>query len=411
MTAVGDLFRAHAPAVLDERLGVMRRVRVQALRADDKALFDALQAARLAFDFEVAADEARWREGALHVAATATLRSRGGPGCDPPDLRRAPETRRPGSSASAPRSTAGSTSSPATVPAGCAQEDLGRLELTVRHRETSVEWPLPCTLTRCDTTTAAGDLVPAVRVEARIDPSSGVFGQRLEDGIWDVLARADFLGEGNAAPVRFAGRQPGGQTRLELRSARAYVTTGGRLAVKLTPTPTGGALGKDVRVTGAGWQGEELTLTVSGTPSAGASVLLRPRAGGAPEVTMPVGPVERGRVRLDPRPSAAAGTTPICGSRPRRGVLDERLRLGPVTIAQHPPYAVAARGGALSIRRLDAEEAPPAALVVRPAQDRAGCGGPAGRRRPVGSSRSCRAARAAWPVGSADGWRRRVSRR
>ena len=84
----------------------------------------------------------------------------------------------------------------------------------MRHRETSIEWPLPCTLTRCDTTTDAGDLVPAVPVEARIDPSSGVFDQRLEDGIWDVLARADFLGEGNAAPVRFAGRQPGGQTRL-----------------------------------------------------------------------------------------------------------------------------------------------------------------------------------------------------
>ena len=83
VSAVGALFRAHAPATLDARLGVMRRVRVQALRADDKALFDTLQAARLQLDFEVAADEARWHEGRLHVVATATLRSRGAPAMRP----------------------------------------------------------------------------------------------------------------------------------------------------------------------------------------------------------------------------------------------------------------------------------------------------------------------------------------
>ena len=116
----------------------------------------------------------------------------------------------------------------------------------MRHRESGVEWPLPGTLTRCDTTTASGDLVPGVQVKGPIDPQSGIFGQRLEDGIWDVLARAEFLGEGNAAPVRYAGRHPGGRSRLDRPIGPRLRHERGRLALKLMPEPTGGALGQRV---------------------------------------------------------------------------------------------------------------------------------------------------------------------
>lgn len=369
--AVHRVLATHAPPALDERLGVMRRVRVQALRAGDTEHFNALQAARLELDIEVRAEAATWAAGALLVHATATLRSTG-----------RTRVRSAGSDQTWQLDLGADLNARVDALSGdrarlLGERDLGRVELTVRHRESGVEWPVPCIVSRRDQPGPDGELVPGLRVEGRVDPTNGTFGQRLDDGIWDVLARAEFLGEGATGAVRFAGRPPGGSPRLDLRTARAYVTKGGKLALQLTPAPTGATLDKGARVTGASWLGGQLSLTVSGAPSHGASVLVRPRSGALPGAPVPTGAVQRGQVRVDLGSMGEGWHDAYLRLESATGVLDERLRLGSVTIAQHPPYAVGCRAEALSVRRLGPGEVVPADLVSRPAQASSRFGEPA----------------------------------
>ena len=105
-------------------------------------------------------------------------------------------------------------------------------------------------------------------------------------------------------------------------------------------------------------------------------MLFRQRSGGSTGPPVPSGPVERGQVRLEPATLGEGWHDAYLRIETATGVLDERLRLGSVTIAQHPPYAVAGRDGALSIRRLGPEEAVPADLVNRPAGRGRGFGAP-----------------------------------
>ena len=182
--AVSGMFARHLPAELDARLPVLKRLRSQALRAGDQPRFDALQGWRLDVGFQLRTDRTDTVDGTLRLAVTAQCRRAS---------TRAPVALvRP---ASGPAILAGddqllgSESDRALLDA-----DLGTVEVTIRHRDNGVEWPV-----RAQHSTRDANL--DVHTEAVVDLQLDAFGAPLDPGRWDVLAHVQFLGETVVRPV------------------------------------------------------------------------------------------------------------------------------------------------------------------------------------------------------------------
>ncbi len=175
--AVHPLFRDHVPAELDARFPVYKRLRVQALRAGDQARFDQLQQLRGRFSFRLTTDAVSEQGGRLRIVVSG----------------RCVRPARPKQDVVEPRddqfllhldgALAGSDDDRRLL-----DDDQGRLEVTIRHRASGVEWPVP---------TQTSTRGPGLRVvtEALIDVSENGFGAPLEPGNWDLVARLQFLGE------------------------------------------------------------------------------------------------------------------------------------------------------------------------------------------------------------------------
>ena len=71
--AVHDYVTAQLPADLDDRLPVLKRLRVQALREADKDRFDGVQRLRQELQPELVVDSIGWQGESLHVVARALL--------------------------------------------------------------------------------------------------------------------------------------------------------------------------------------------------------------------------------------------------------------------------------------------------------------------------------------------------
>lgn len=107
-----------------------------------------------------------------------------------------------------------------------AREDLGTVEITIRHRASGVEWPVP---NQRQAPRARPALV--ADVEAEIDTQVDAFGAPLESGIWDVQARIAFLGEASIRRVPVpAGFRAG---RQGTQASTAYTTRDNTLAFKV----------------------------------------------------------------------------------------------------------------------------------------------------------------------------------
>jgi hypothetical protein len=347
--AVHDYVTAQLPADLDGRLPVLKRLRVQALRDGDKHRFDAVQRLRQELSTELLVESIGWQGRSLHVVVRALLR---------------------GSEAVSvlQRATDGSLALRPGLDLGAAEparrlrpEDEGTLELTLRHRGSGLEWPMTGA-SRLEPEPTPDGVRLRVRTEAQVNPEAAFFGEPLEDGIWDLMARSQFLGESVLVALPASNPRAIGSVSSGDRRARAYVTEGGKLALKLTHETTGAQADRPV-VRAATWEGDELRVDLVGAPRTGASIATRARAGGDAVVV----PVRRGTAVLqldhlrvgDPvdaylRLESAAG------------VRDERLSLGTaVTVDQHPPYAVSAGPtGALSVRRLALGEPVPDPVTV-----------------------------------------------
>ncbi|MDP9221429.1 MAG: glycosyltransferase [Actinomycetota bacterium] len=365
--AVSDYIAAEVPATLDERLPVLKRLRVQALRDRDKARFDALQRLRLdvSVKFEVA--ELSWRGDTLHVDARATLHGADAvalmePGAADGDLLLpvSPELL-----------AAGVTGSRLLRP-----EDRGVFELTVRHRATGLEWPVECASSQQPDVTSGGVRL-SVRVQAQICPARNVFGDPLGDGIWDLVGRAQFLGEGTVATLPAPGLRVGGTSAVGDRMAHAYVTKTGRLALKLAHETVGARSWKP-SLHAATWGDGGLVLALSGLPAHGATIMVRHRDGGD-GVSVPVHTGSASLPLSHVRDGAVADAYVRLES--PAGVLDEQLRLGAsLNVRQQAPYVLSANtSGGLAIRRLDPGEPLPSPLTTpAPARRRLRAPGPGG---------------------------------
>jgi poly(ribitol-phosphate) beta-N-acetylglucosaminyltransferase len=359
--AVRDYVSEQLPPALDHRLPVLKRVRYQALRDGDKDRFDALQRLRQAFTMEFEVDSLAWQGETLRIVARATLR-----GADSVALME--QTRDPAGPDGAdrplllplPDELRGDDASRRLRP-----EDRGAFELTVRHRDTGLEWPMHGS-SKLELETTPGGVRLRVRLEARVNPGNGYFGEPLGDGIWDVMARAQFLGESTLVNLPAPGPRAGGTVASGDRRARAYVTKGGKVALKLSHETVAAQIGRPL-VQAAAWDGNTLRLDLSGAPRTGASIVTRHRAGGDG-----VGvPVRSGmaKLRLD-HLRVGEPADAYLRLESAAGVRDERLTLGgSVTVAQRAPYAVSAGPtGGLTVVRLAPGQALPGPVTTPPAE-------------------------------------------
>ncbi len=232
---------AEIPRHVEPAIPVLKRLRVIALRDDDVETFDDVQRTARDLRAVVSLSEARWHDGRLHLAATAVLSAAGeevrllrdeaGLVLDrlrpvDPDSRRLTDT------------------------------DRGALELTVRHRDSGVERPLPGESAVHELESADG-VGLEVRWAGVIDPWNGCFGQSLDDGVWDVLVRSQFLGESRVHRLAVA-QVPDDETSSAdgRRRAHAALTQRGTLALRVTASRP-----ERPRATRAEWDGATLRLT------------------------------------------------------------------------------------------------------------------------------------------------------
>lgn len=341
--AVGDLVREQFPADLDDRLPVLKRMRVRALRAGDEARFEAVQRLRARITFGVDLAEVRWDGERLHLVLGVALDDVDGApfllGRHDGDLV-VPDV--PGADVTFP------VDERRLLP-----DDLGTAEVTVRHRAAATEWPVPTTV-RLEQHDVGERVALRMHVEADLDPATGAFGAPLEDGTWSVLVRVQLLGESLAVPLPTDGASalPGTGRDTSGRSAAVTRLGSGALAVRL-PAP---AAAPEVRR--ATWDGDRVSLDLRVADGVDArSLTVRDRDGadhGVVEVVegravVPVGGTSVGDIldlHLHEGPPADPG--------PGR-----RLRFGDAVVEDRPPYRLyRTESGFFSVKHVSSPPAP-----------------------------------------------------
>lgn len=258
-----DLVRTRLPERVDHLVPVLKRLRLGELRSQDRKRFDHVQELTADLAPTVVLDQVTWQDGVLHLAASSELLSSSGERVlvqqDGQRLVMPPDTD-PDLDASARTLLAA---------------DAGTLELTVRHRSTGVEWPLNGTQHPRTEPFGAG-VGLAVSWDGEVDVWNGTFGSALEDGIWDVLARVQFLGESRAlrVPVMEDFPMPEDPATTPGRRALAYRTATSTLAIKITPVRV---RAPRPNVAQASWRDDVLHLRFDPPVSEPANVVARLR--------------------------------------------------------------------------------------------------------------------------------------
>lgn len=196
------------PAEIDERLPVLKRWRLQALRADDQETFRRLQTFKGTVRRTVEVVGVRPERASFGVDARAKLVLPEGdarlidgvldiPGIDDRYDRRLLDADRP------------------------------RIEITVRHGAIGTEWHVD----------SAGGEVDQASCSGVIDPVSAAFGKPLGTGTWHVLIRASLLGETTAQWAPLGMGLPDMSLPIErITDARTFTAVGtkqGTLAIKV----------------------------------------------------------------------------------------------------------------------------------------------------------------------------------
>jgi hypothetical protein len=255
--AVRAMVLEHCPAELDDRLPVLKRLRVMAMREGDQDAFEAVQRLRSAITFMPRVPALTWDGDSLSVTVEMSLTAAGG---SPFELDRDGEGLLL-KAAAYPRATS-------SADRRLLVSDAGTLELTVCDRATGMEWPVP---SGSEVHIEPRRTGVAVRVTCTgtIDPERLAFGQPLQPGSWDLLARVQFLGEGLRRRVRVddpsllpADPVAGHGFRL--------ISVGQRHNLTLTTVQPGD---ERVRATSARWRGDQLELRLDPQPAPGDQVL------------------------------------------------------------------------------------------------------------------------------------------
>ncbi|MFL6098444.1 MAG: glycosyltransferase [Actinomycetales bacterium] len=365
--AVGAFLRSEAPPRLDHRLPVLKRLRVQALRAADFDLFSRVHSLTGDLKPEVEVEQVEWVDGALRLRVAARLVGRPDSSADP--------TVQAGPLGELFLSAGDDLGIPVEDRV-LLPDDAGQVQLTVRDRASLVEWPVEATSVRFQESSADGRAALGIRFEATLDPETLVFGGPLDQGIWDVFARLHFLGEGSRPPIP-APEALAATVWVGAREVRAYATKSGNLALKVQPAPLPRSR-EGVRAVEVRLVDDAMTVVLPQPPANGgshASVVLR-RAGDEPVGPFPV----EGRTVVLDLSALTAGQSADAYLRVESaaGVVDELLSWDAGPSRSTAPYAAfRGRHGGVVARRLRADEAPPQNAAVPGAGPRRG---PAGLR-------------------------------
>ncbi len=204
-------------------ISVFKRIRTQAILANNFELFDQLQ---------------KWKPRARAVPQGLQIQRIG------PELRLSVQLMAPSGVDPVVRETPGAKTLDLCLPeaivanaevplsARLLPQDAGHAELTIRHRGTDVEWPLvgACHIVHRPRPDGAVDL--DLEITAVINVEAGVLGQEIQQGKWDVLLRQQFLGEGGLRKLPI----PAGMT-LPMGQPLAERTPEGTLALTVGIPP------------------------------------------------------------------------------------------------------------------------------------------------------------------------------
>ncbi|WP_162248029.1 glycosyltransferase family 2 protein [Angustibacter sp. Root456] len=274
------------PRDVDPQLPALKRAVVRALRTGDDAAFEKVLQVRAALRLRHRLEHVAWDDGAVRLRVRGTLTDRTGQPVVVADA------------GTGPVLAAGPLAD--VVDALPAWDALGQLEVTVRHRGTGIEWPLPCTSEPVRPAGASGPL--EVACTATIDPAHGWFGQSLEVGGWQLLVRSDLLGEGRTQDLQVddSVAVPEQEEPLGDRAAALRADGTGRLALSIGAPGHSRRPDRPYALRALRWHRGRFVVDVDGpqAPESGATVVLRRRAdGGQTEAPLRAG---RARLRLPP---------------------------------------------------------------------------------------------------------------
>jgi glycosyltransferase involved in cell wall biosynthesis len=383
LQAVHRYVAEQVPPSLDASLPVLKRLRLQALRDGGTERFLALHEAssRLTARAVLAGTSAGWSNGRLTLHARSELvrraqRADGTPvdlaAAEPAVLQQVRDDvlvpldlLGGGTISRSALSDSLTTGDRALLPG-----DRGSLELTVRHRESGVEWPLggeeQSTLVGLELADVPGAVTLRAQRTAVLQPATAAFGRPLGPGIWDVMVRSQFLGEHQTrrlpAPEQTsvvlltALTFPGADAQLE---ALPYRTADGTLALKVTDPVE--ARARRPHVTAFAWDDDRLTMHVGiGAVHEPAELVVRERDGAGAAAF----PVQGGIAVVDLSAEAADVLGgPVLDVYARPAGSDDAVRGERVSYAvpadqlgaAHPACSVyATTHGSLSLKRLTA---------------------------------------------------------
>ncbi|WP_345715786.1 glycosyltransferase family 2 protein [Angustibacter luteus] len=260
-TRVFDAVRAivleHVPPELDERLAVLKRLRVMALRDGDQDAFEAVQSLRSTITFTPAVSAVAWDGGTLSLTVQMSLTTTGG---------RPFELDRDGEHLVLKESSCPQGTSPAAR--RLLPSDAGTLAITVCERASGMEWPVH-SVSQLHVEPCRGGVAVRVTCTATIDLERAAFGRPLGPGSWDLMARVQFLGEQLRRRVRVDDPET---LPTDPTAAHGFrlVAVGQRHNLTLTTLPPGA---ERIRATAVRWRGEQLELRLEPAPVAGDQVL------------------------------------------------------------------------------------------------------------------------------------------
>ncbi|HJQ43316.1 MAG TPA: glycosyltransferase [Jatrophihabitantaceae bacterium] len=190
---VQPMFARHVPAELDPLFPVLKRMRVQALRAGDRTGFDAVQELRTRYSFAVRVDNVSVRAGAVHLRLTMS--------CRMGDRGVVQVERRAGQALLPADHFATDVTDDARR---LGEEELGTAEVSIRHVPSGVEWPVAHREAQREPDRLQ------MTLDASVDLLRDKFGGQLAPGSWELLVRVQFLGEGGVRrlPWRRKGALP-----------------------------------------------------------------------------------------------------------------------------------------------------------------------------------------------------------
>lgn len=329
------------PARLDHRLPLLKERAVAALREGDLDAFEAVQTVQASLRHSVAVDGIRWDGERLVVDLDATLT----------DAEGKPVRMVPMSDDIAFPAELGALRNAGAPPRLLSRVERGAAEVTLRHRQSWVEWPVH-SVTQANTARAIDDGTLAVHVSGTIDPAQGFFGRPLETGIWDVLARVQFLGEQQVrrVPVGAATSLPHSPHLVGGAEVTAYRTKLGNLSLRISAAGSP----PSVAVLTAGWDSGRLVVTIDPpVTTPGAQLVARLRATGKEQLAA----MEGGPVRLMLGPSVIGDIFDFWLRTPDGpdAYRDQRLMFGAAQVSQRLPYQIYDTvHGSFSVKRVQA---------------------------------------------------------